>query len=207
MIKEENSHIAQGNHTDGLPNAEPNSRRHTPIQPFHPVLRVDVLQRRPHSKVFRSIRIHRLTLHFYPDHLDRLIPRAETTTQPTGEDLLKRAELLSVFFVRDFPDRRLRQSREAESRAPIRGLADSNGVDAAIDTSDAFLTVDVHEGLEGARRFDARGGHLVLCDLHGFHAGAEAHGGVGLGDTADHAAADSTDKVRGAEGFGVVFGF
>jgi len=47
----------------------------------------------------------------------------------------------------------------------------------------------------------------VFRDLDGFHAGAEAHGGVGLGNAARHAACNSTAKVRGTEGSGVVFGF
>ena len=47
----------------------------------------------------------------------------------------------------------------------------------------------------------------MLCDLDGFHASTEAHGGVRLGDTAGHSTRDTADEVIGAEGFGVVFGF
>lgn len=47
----------------------------------------------------------------------------------------------------------------------------------------------------------------MLCDFHGFHARAEAHGGVCLSDAAGHAARDAPDEVGGSEGFGVVFGF
>lgn len=56
-------------------------------------------------------------------------------------------------------------------------------------------------------RGHARGGELGLGDLHGLHAGAEAHGGVGLRDAAGDAAADAGGEVAGAEGAGVVFGF
>ena len=47
----------------------------------------------------------------------------------------------------------------------------------------------------------------MLCDFDGFHAGAEAHCGIGLGDAAGHAAGDAAEEVGGAEGFGVVFCF
>lgn len=47
----------------------------------------------------------------------------------------------------------------------------------------------------------------MFGDFDGFHAGAEAHGGVGLGDAAGHAAGDAPNEVAGAERFGVVFGF
>ena len=47
----------------------------------------------------------------------------------------------------------------------------------------------------------------MLCDLDRLHAGAETHCRVGLRNAASHAAADSADKVTGAKGFGIVFGF
>jgi len=47
----------------------------------------------------------------------------------------------------------------------------------------------------------------VLCDFDCFHACAETHCSVGLGNTTNHASANATDEVRCAEGFGVVFCF
>ncbi len=47
----------------------------------------------------------------------------------------------------------------------------------------------------------------MFGDLDGFHAGAEAHCGVCLGDASSHSAGDAADEVIGSEGFGVVFGF
>ena len=47
----------------------------------------------------------------------------------------------------------------------------------------------------------------MFCDFDGFHAGAEAHCRVCLGDASGHAARDTGDEVIGSEGFGVEFGF
>ena len=84
--------------------------------------------------------------------------------------------------------------------------ADGDGVDALVDAADALAAVDVHEGGDGARGLDTRGGDLVLGDLNGLHAGAEAHGGVGLGDAAGDAADDAAAELGGAGDAGVVLG-
>lgn len=47
----------------------------------------------------------------------------------------------------------------------------------------------------------------MFCDFDGFHASAEAHCSVCLGDTSGHATRDTADEVIGSEGFGVEFGF
>jgi hypothetical protein len=47
----------------------------------------------------------------------------------------------------------------------------------------------------------------VLGDLDGLHAGAETHGGIGLGDTTGHTTGDTTEEVVRAKGAGVVLGF
>lgn len=47
----------------------------------------------------------------------------------------------------------------------------------------------------------------MFCNLDCLHAGAETHGSVCLGYSADHAARDAANEVTGAEGFGVVFCF
>lgn len=91
-----------------------------------------------------------------------------------------------MFLASNLADTRLSHARETESGAPVRDLADSNGVDAPVDAADALLAPDLHEGLHGTWGLHAGGRDLVFRDLDRLHACAEAHGGVGLRQTADH---------------------
>jgi hypothetical protein len=197
-------HIAQGDHADGLPDAEADSGSHSTVKAFDAVLRVDVFQCLADGQIFWSVGVFGFALHFYPDHLDGLIPRAESATQATGKDLLHRAQLLTFFFASSPSDRRLCQSRQAEAGAPIGGLSDCYGVDASVDTLDAFFAVDAHEGLYGTGWLHTRSSQLMLGYFNRLHARAEAHGRIGLSDTADHASADTAHKVGRAKGLGVV---
>ncbi len=197
--KDANSHIPQSNHTNRLPDPQANPRRNPPIQTLNPIIRVDVIERLPDCQILRPIGIFGFTLHLDADYLDRLVPRAQPAAQPTRQDLLKRAQLLSVLLPGRLPDPLLRQPAQPEPRAPVRGLPDGDSVDTAVDAPDAFPAPDVHEGFEGAWRLDALRCDLVFCDLDCLHAGAEPHCGVGLCDAAGHAAGDAADEVVGAE--------
>lgn len=100
----------------------------------------------------------------------------------------------------------LRNTAETESRAPVGDLSDSNGVDTLVDARDTFTAVNVHESGHGAGSLSASLDGLVLSHLDGLHARAEAHGRVGLRQTARHATNDARAEVVGAEALGVVFG-
>jgi hypothetical protein len=47
----------------------------------------------------------------------------------------------------------------------------------------------------------------VLGDFYSLHAGAETHSSIGLSKTANHATAYTSNKRRGTETAGIVFGF
>jgi hypothetical protein len=200
-------HITERNHADRLPNAETNTRSNATVQAFHTVLAVDVVERLTDRQVLGTVGVDRLGLHLDTDNLNGLVPRGQTTTKRGGRDLLHDAELLAALLAHDFADARLGDTRETEARAPVGDLAHGDGVDTAVDTADALLAVDSHKGLQGAGRLHAAGCHLVLRDLHRLHARAEAHGGISLRESTDHAARDTRDEVVRAGGLGVVFGF
>ena len=191
-----NSHIPQRHHANGLPNAQPDARRHAAIQAFDAVISVDVAECLANGQVLGAIGVVGLALHLDADDLDGLVPGAEAAAEAGRHHLLEPAELLAVVLAGDAADGRLGEARQAEARAPVGGLADGDGVDAAIDAAQALAPVDVHEGGEGARRLDARGRQLVLRDLHRLHAGAEAHGRVRLRHSAHHPARDAAHEIR-----------
>jgi hypothetical protein len=200
-------HITERNHADRLPNAETNSRSNATVQTFHTVLAVDVVESLADRQVLGAVGVDRLGLHLDTDNLNGLIPCGQTTTKRGGRDFLNDAELLAALLAHHLADSRLGDTRETEARAPVGDLAHGNGVDTAVDTADTLLAVDSHERLQGAGRLHAAGCHLVLCNLYRLHARAEAHGGVCLRETTDHAARDARDEVVRAGGLGVVFGF
>jgi hypothetical protein len=203
----ENLHIAQGHHADRLPNAETNTRSNATVKTLETILRVNVVERLADRQVLGTVRVDSLRLHLDTDDLDRLVPRGETTTERGRRNLLHDAEFLTALLVPHFADTLLRNTGKTEARAPVGDLTHGNGVDTAVDAADALLAINRHESLHRARGFHAAGGDLVLCDLHRLHARAEAHGGVCLRETADHAARDTSDEVGCAEGLGVEFGF
>ncbi|KAB8339217.1 hypothetical protein FH972_022151 [Carpinus fangiana] len=135
-----------------------------------------------------------------------LVPRTQTTTKTTGQDLLRDTQLIVLALAGEALDGVLGDSAQPETRAPVGDLAHGNSVDALVDAADALGAVNGHEGLDGAWGLHAGGGDLVLCDLDGLHAGAEAHGRVGLRQAADHATCDAADEGGGAEGACVVLG-
>jgi hypothetical protein len=204
--KVENVHITQSNHADRLPNAKTNARSNATVQALHTVVSIDVSRRLTDGQVLRTVRVHGLALHLDADDLDGLVPRGQTTTKRRREDLLHDAELLALLFARDPADACFSNTRETETRAPVGDLADRNGVDTLVDTANAFLAPDLHEGLHSARRLHAGRRDFVFCDLHRLHARAETHSRVGLGKTTDHTARDTRDEVVGAEGLGVELG-
>ena len=206
-LEKKHLHIAQRHHAYRLPHAQPDSRRDASVQPLDTVLPIDITQRLPNRQVLRPIRIDRLALHLHANHLNRLIPSAQPPSQARTRNLLQRTQPLALLFPRHPPDPRLRRATQPEARAPIRRLPNRDRVHAPVDAADALFAVNVHESRPRRGRLDARGGDLVLRDLDRLHAGAEAHGRVGLRHAAGHAAADAADEVAGAEGFGVVFRF
>lgn len=207
LPKIKNLHVPQRHHADGLPDAQGDARCHTPIQSLEAILLVDVFQRLAHGQVLGSVGVLGLALHFDSDDLDRLVPGRQPTADSAGGDLFERGQLLSVFFAGEVTDDGLGESGQTEARPPVGGLADGHGVDSLVDAPDAFFAVDIHEGGEGAGGLDALGGQSMLRDLHCFHACAEAHGGVSLGNTTRHASQDAPDEVAGTCGFSVVFSF
>jgi hypothetical protein len=200
-------HITHSDHTNSLPNAQPNSRYNTSVQALDPILRVDVPERGAHSHLRWSVRIHRLALHLDSNDLDRLVPGTESTTQSRCQDLLPRAQWPALGLAGHLADALLCQTRQAESGAPVGHLADGNSVDSFVDSADALLAVDVHECGKCAWGLDACLCELGLRDLDCLHAGAESHSGVCLCNSSQYSSADSCCEIAGAEGSGVVFAF
>lgn len=221
--------IAQRDHAHRLPDAQTDARHDAAVEALHAALAVDVLESVADGHLFGAVGVVFLALHFHAHHFDRLVPGGETAAESGGEDLLGHAELdAGVFFAADFADagfavrdevlvwlcglfgkltgKNIRNTTQTESATPVRNLPDSNGVDALVDASQTLAAVDVHESGHGAGGLDAGLDGLVLGHLDRLHARAEAHGGVGLRQTARHAAQDAGAEVVGAEGFGVEFG-
>jgi hypothetical protein len=211
--KKKHVQIAKGDHADGLPHAEADARGHAAVEASQAIGLVDVAEGLGDGQVLGPVGVVFHALHLDADDLDGLVPGGEATAETRGQDLLGGSEFLtrlaivSAVLAGDTADGGLREAREAEARAPVGGLADGDGVDALVDAAQALTAVDVAEGLPGGRRGLALGGELVAGDLDGLHAGAEADGGVGLGDTTRHTAGNAGDEVGGAGGLGVVLGF
>jgi hypothetical protein len=201
-----NLHITNGHHADGLPNTETNTRSNTTVEARETVLRVDVTEGVADSHLLGTVGVLLLALHLNTDDLDGLVPGTETTTKTTGHDLLPGTELLTVLLAGKRADPTLGETTETESATPVGHLADGDGVDTLVDTSDTLLAVDIHEGLEGRGGLDTGGSHLVLGNLDRLHAGAETHGGVGLSDTTDDTTSDTTEEFVGAGAAGVELG-
>lgn len=188
-------HVTKCHHADGLPDSQTHTGSHTPVQSLDAVLVVDVLGGLAHGEVLGAVGVISLALHLDTDHLNGLVPGRETTTETGSQDLLKRVELLTLILVGDLANSGFSQARETEAGSPVGGLANGNGVDTTVDTTNALLAVDIHESREGAGGLDALGGHLVLGDLDGLHAGTETHGRVCLCDTTDHTSSDTGGEV------------
>lgn len=199
------SHVTKGNHADGLPDGEANAGSDTTVETGNTVGVVDVAEGVADRHLLGAVGVLSLGLHLDADDLDGLVPGGETTTDGGGDDLLPGGELLLVALAGELADTALGETGETEARAPVGHLANGDGVDALVDTADTLLAVNVHKGGKGGLGRDTRGGELVLGDLDRLHAGAEAHGGVGLGDTTRHAADDAATELGGAKGAGIVF--
>lgn len=190
-----------------MPNAQPDAWHHTTVQTPDTILGVDVCQCVPNSHLCRPIRIHGLALHLHADDLDGLVPRAETTTQTRREDLLPRIQLSAILLPSRLADALLRKAAEAETRSPVRHLADGYGIDSLVDAPDSLFPVYIHEGSEGSRGLDACGGHLGLGNLDGLHTSAETHGRICLRDTTHDTSSDTGSEITSTRGARVVFGF
>lgn len=199
-------HVTKSNHADGLPDAQTNTRSHTTVETTDAIAVVDVLESLADGQVLGAVRVRGLALHLDTDNLNGLVPGGQTTTETGSQDLFRGGQLSAFLLVGNLADSRLSETGQTEAGTPVGSLANGDGIDTTVDTADTFLAVDIHEGREGAGGLHTGGGHLVLGDLDGLHAGAEAHGSVGLSDTASHTTADTGDKVIGTEGAGVVFG-
>jgi len=202
-----NLHITERNHAHRLPNAKTDSGSNTTVKTLNTVVGVDVVERLANSQVLGAVRVDGLGLHLDTDDLDRLVPCGQTTTERGSGDLLHHGELLAALLVPHFANTVLGNAGQTEARTPVGDLAHSDGIDATVDTADTLLAVDAHERLKGARRLYTTGRDLVLCNLHGLHARAEAHGGIGLCETTDHTSRDTGDEIGSAERLGVEFGF
>lgn len=200
-----NLHVTKSHHADSLPDTQAYTRRHTTVETLNAIGVVDVLECPANIQVLRSVGVVLLALHFNADHLNRLVPGGETTTQTGCQDLFQGGQLLAVVLAGELANAHFRRTGETETGAPVGGLADRNGIDTTVDTPDALLTVDIHEGLEGARGLHTLCGHLVLGDFDRLHAGAEPHGGIRLGHTTGHTAGNTRQEVRSAKHLGTVF--
>ncbi|GAO46274.1 hypothetical protein G7K_0507-t1 [Saitoella complicata NRRL Y-17804] len=185
--------IRKTNHTNRLPNTQPNPGRNTPIQPLHTIILINIPKRTPNRHLRRTIRVSLRTLHLNPNNLNRLIPRTQPTTNNTRSNPFGRRQLFAVFFVRGFTDPAFRETRESDTRAPVCALSDGDGVDAFVDSADSFAAVDVEEGVHRAWGFHACRGDFVAGDFDCFHTCAESHlcrsvtnRRVGLRDTTTH---------------------
>lgn len=200
------SHVTKGNHADRLPDGKTDAGSDTTVEASKTVRVVNVAERVADRHLLGAVGVVRLGLHLDADDLDGLVPGGETTTDGGGDNLLAGAELVLLALAGDVADTALGEAAETEAGAPVGHLADGDGVDALVDAADAVLAVNVHKGGKGGLGLDAGRGLLVLGDFDRLHAGAEAHGGVGLGDTTRHAADDAATKLGGAKGAGVVLG-
>lgn len=207
MKDKRNSHITQSYHANRLPNTKPNPRSNAAIQPLDPICLVNVPERAAHRHLLRTIRILCLTLHLHAHNLNRLVPGTKPTAHRRRGNLLHNAQLLAMLLASGPPDARLSKSAEPEARPPVRDLAYRDGVDAFVDASDPLGSVDGHERLHRAGHLLARRRGLVLRDLDRLHARAEAHRGVGLRETAGHAARDAADEGGRAERLSIILGF
>lgn len=196
-------HITQGNHANRLPNTQSNAGSHTPVESLNAVVLVDILEGVSDRHLLGTVRILLLALHLDTNNLDGLIPGRQTTTKSGGGDLLKGAELLAILLVGHLSDALLGKTAETETRTPVGHLADGNSIHTLVNTTNTLTAINIHEGGPGARGFLAGRRHLVLGDLDRLHAGAEAHGGIRLRNTASHAASDASSEIAGAEGAGI----
>lgn len=202
----ESLHVTHRNHADGLPDAESDAGRDAPVQPLEAVLVVDVLERVAHRHLLGPVGVVGLALHLDADDLNGLVPGAQATAERRRRDLLHGAQLLRLRLARGVADALLCEAAEPEAGPPVGHLADGDGVDALVDTADALLAPDVHEGLERRLGLDARRRELVLGDLHRLHARAEAHGRVRLRHAARHAARDAAPELGRAQAAREVLG-
>lgn len=200
-------HITQSDHADRLPDTQADSRSNAAVQPLETVVLVDVFERLADGQVLGPVGVVLLALHLDTDDLDRLVPGRKTTTKSAGGDLFNDAQLLATVLASHLSDTTLGNARQTEPATPVGHLPDRNGVDTLVDTTNTFTTVDVHEGLHGARGLHSGGSNLVLRDLDRLHASAETHGGISLSKTSNHTTSDTTDEVVCAEDTSAVFGF
>lgn len=112
--------------------------------------------------------------HLNTDDLDGLVPGTEGTTDGRGEDLVAGGELVVLAETPELANVRLGKTGETETRSPVGGLADGDGVDTLVDALDALTLVNVGKDLEGGLGGGTAGGLLVARDLDRLHACAEA---------------------------------
>lgn len=201
-----NVHIAKSNHADCLPDTETDSGGDTTVQTLEAVVGVDVSRCRRNIQVLGAVGVDGLGLQLDTDNLDGLVPCAQTTTKGRSGDLLDNAQLLAALLAGDSSNTGLSNTGQTKAGAPVGDLAHSDGVDAAVDTTDTLGAPDLHECLHGAWGLATSSCDLVLCDLDGLHAGAETHSSVGLRETTGHTTRDASHKVVCAKRLGVILG-
>lgn len=192
----ESLHVSDSNHANRLPNAETNSRGNTSVEAPDAIVVINVTESVTDRHLLGSVGVVLLALHLDTDDLDRLVPSAETTTESTSKNLLAGRELVALLLAGGRADPALGQSAETETGSPVGHLSDGDSVDSLVDTADTLLVVNAHKGLEGGGRLDTGSGQLVLGDFDRLHAGAETHGGVGLGNTTGDTTKNATAKLR-----------
>ena len=200
------SHVTKGNHTDGLPDTKTDAWSNATVKATDAVLAVNVTERVADRHLLGTVGILLLALHLDTDNLNRLVPGTEATTNGRGQNLLPGAKLLLFALAGHGLNSALSQTTETEARAPVGHLADGHSVDTLVNTTDTLAAVDVHESGEGGLGLDTGSGHLVLGDLDSLHAGAEAHGSVGLSHTTSDTTDDATSEVIGAGGTSMILG-
>lgn len=192
------SHVTDGNHANGLPDTKTNARDNTTVEATDTALAVNVAERVSNRHLLGAVGVFLLALHLHADNLNGLVPGAETTTDRGSKDLLHGRELLIAALAAGGADPALGEARETETGAPVGHLADSNSVDTLVNATNALAAVNVHEGSKCRLGLDTSSCHLMLGNLDGLHAGAEAHSGIGLGDTTSDTTSDTSAKLASA---------
>lgn len=205
-MKTKNSHVTKRNHANGLPHAQSNTGSDATVETLDTVGPVNVPEGVADRHLLGTVRVFLLALHLDSNDLDGLVPGGQTTTDTTGNDLLRGAQLLAVLLASDVTNTLLGETRQTETAAPVGHLTNGDGVDTLVDTLDTLLAVNVGKGGPGGGRLAAGGDDLVLGDLNGLHASAEAHGGIGLRHTTRHATRDAAKELGRAGSAGIVLG-
>lgn len=193
------SHVSKRHHAHSLPDSETDAWRDSAVQAPYPTLRIYVPERAANTELCGAIGIGLLALHFYPNHLDGLVPARQSTSNARGQYLLNNTESLLSPFVVGSADRIFNQSREAEPRPPIGDLPNCYSIDSFVNSSQSLRPKHRDKCLQGTRGFQPRCRLLLSSNFRCLHTGTEPDRCVCLGRTTDHASCDAGQKLGGPD--------